>query len=212
MASLIVLRRFLSSLANILKSSTDTVWPEMVIWSWIGEGDFWCSLYLSPKVLADSPIYSSSHSTLLHLNLYITPLLFRIGFLSLGFIRRFLMVCPPFKCTSIPYFLQVLLKLSLGPWWYGTVMCDLCSWLLLMVLLFFFFLGGVVWLIEIPVMCLLSLQKKAMKWWIYSVFVDVYPHAYIFHVFFHQFLFLLGLLGFQCLFCIGVPLSWASFS
>ena len=34
------------------------------------------------------------------------------------------MVCPPFKCISIPYFLQVLLKLSLSPWWYGTVMCD----------------------------------------------------------------------------------------
>ena len=56
----------------------------------------------------------------------------RIGSLSLGFIRRFLMVCPPFKCTSILYFLQVLLKLSLSPWWYGTFMCDLCSWLLLM--------------------------------------------------------------------------------
>ena len=145
MASFIVLRRFWSSLANMLKSSTDTVWPEMVKWSWIGEGDFWCSLYLSPKVLADSPMYSSSHSTLLHLKLYIAPLLFSIGSLSLGFIRRFLIVCPPFKCTSIPFFLQVLLKLSLSPWWYGTVICDLCSWLLLMFLLFFFFLESVVW-------------------------------------------------------------------
>ena len=32
------------------------------------------------------------------------------------------MVSPPFKCTWIPYFLQVLLKLSLKPWWYGTTM------------------------------------------------------------------------------------------
>ena len=32
-----------------------------------GGGAFWCSLNLSPKVLEDSPIYSSSHSTLPHL-------------------------------------------------------------------------------------------------------------------------------------------------
>ena len=32
------------------------------------------------------------------------------------------MISPPFKCTCIPYFLQVLLKLSLKPWWYGTTM------------------------------------------------------------------------------------------
>ena len=31
------------------------------------------------------------------------------------------MVGPPFRCTSMSYFLQVLLKLSLSPWWYGTV-------------------------------------------------------------------------------------------
>ena len=34
------------------------------------------------------------------------------------------MVGPPFRCTSMPYFLQVLLKLSLSPWWYGTVVCG----------------------------------------------------------------------------------------
>ena len=33
-----------------------------------------CSLNLSSKFLADSPIYSSSQSTLLHLYLYMTPL------------------------------------------------------------------------------------------------------------------------------------------
>ena len=131
MASLIVLRRFWSSLANILKSSIDTVWPEMLKWSCIGERAFWCSLYLSPKFLADSPIYSSSHSTLLHLNLYMTPLFFRIGSLSLGFIRRFLMVGPPSRCTSIPCFLQVLLKLSASPWWYGTVICGFWSLMLI---------------------------------------------------------------------------------
>ena len=59
-----VLRRFWSSLANILKSSIETVWPEMLMWLCIGEGAFRCSLNLSQKFLADSPIYSSSHSTL----------------------------------------------------------------------------------------------------------------------------------------------------
>ena len=149
MASLIVLRRFWSSLANILKSSIDTVWPEMLIWSCIGEGAFRCSLNLSPKFLADSPIYSSLHSTLLHLNLYMTPLLLRIGSLSLGVMRRFLMVGPPFRCTSIPYFLQVLLKLSLSPWWYGTVICGFWSLLLLgLVFLLLFFLGAGVWFLN----------------------------------------------------------------
>ena len=46
----------------------------MLTLSCIGEGAFKCSLNLSPKFLADSPMYSSSHSTLLNLNLYITPL------------------------------------------------------------------------------------------------------------------------------------------
>ena len=34
------------------------------------------------------------------------------------------MVGPPFRCTSMSYFLQVLLKLSLSPWWYGAVICG----------------------------------------------------------------------------------------
>ena len=40
--------------------------------SCFGDGVFRCSLYLSSKVLADSPIYSSSQSILSHLNQYIT--------------------------------------------------------------------------------------------------------------------------------------------
>ena len=62
-----------------------------------------------------------------------------VVFLSLGAIRRFLMVSSPFKCTWIQYFLQVLLKLSLKPWWYGTTMFGLgllgCAGLELSVLL-----------------------------------------------------------------------------
>ena len=68
-ASLIVLLRFWSSLPTILKLSIVTWWPLMLLWSKIGEGAFWCSLNLSAKVLEDSPMYSSSQSTLPHLNL-----------------------------------------------------------------------------------------------------------------------------------------------
>ena len=39
-----------------------------------GEGALRCSLNLSPNVLEDSPMYSSSHSTLSHLYLCMTPL------------------------------------------------------------------------------------------------------------------------------------------
>ena len=68
-ASLIVLLRFWSSLPTILKLSIVTWWPLMLLWSNIGEGAFWCSLNLSAKVQEDSPMYSSSQSTLPHLNL-----------------------------------------------------------------------------------------------------------------------------------------------
>ena len=97
----------------------------MTEWSWMGEGVLRCSLNLSAKFPAGSPMYSSSQSTLLHLYLYMTPLLFRIVSLSFGDMRRFLMVSPPFKCTWTPYLLHILLKFSLRPWWYGTTMCVL---------------------------------------------------------------------------------------
>ena len=114
-ASLMVLMRFWSSLLTMLKLSMAILWPEMLKWSYIGEGAFWCSLNLSANVLADSPICSSSHSTQSHLYLYMTPLFFRIGSLSFGAIR-FLMVIPPLKCTCTPCFMHDLLMLSLSPW------------------------------------------------------------------------------------------------
>ena len=101
-ASLMSLMRFCSSLPNMEKLSIVTEWPEVLIWSCIGEGALRCSLNLSSKFLADYPIYSWSQSTLSHSYLYMTPLLLRIGSLSLGAIRRSLMVWPPFRCTSIP--------------------------------------------------------------------------------------------------------------
>ena len=98
------------------------LWPEMLQWSNIGEGAFWCSLNLSANILADSPMYSSVHPCWLHLNLYMTALLFVIGSLSLGAMRRFFIVWPPLKNTWTPNMLHDLLILSLSPWWYGTTM------------------------------------------------------------------------------------------
>ena len=66
-AYFITLLRFWSFLPTMLKFSTLMLWPVVLKWSNMGEGAFWCSLNLSPKVLEDSPIYSSSHSTLPHL-------------------------------------------------------------------------------------------------------------------------------------------------
>ena len=107
-ASLIVLIRFRSSLPTMLKLLMVTLWPVMLLWSYMGEGAFRCSLNLSPKVLEESPMYSSSHSTLSHWYLWMTPLLFCIGSLSLGDIRRFLIVVPPLKYTCTHIYFQII--------------------------------------------------------------------------------------------------------
>ena len=67
MDSLISLERLCSSLPTTLKLSSVVVWPEVLLWSCMGEGAFRCSLNLSPSVLDVSPMYSSSHSNLSHL-------------------------------------------------------------------------------------------------------------------------------------------------
>ena len=108
-ASFMVLKRFWSSLPSMEKLSIVTSWPEVLWWSYMGDGALRCSFHLSSKFLADSPIYSSSQSTLSHLNLYMTPLFLLIGSLSFGDIRWSLMVWPPFRWTSIPYCLQMFL-------------------------------------------------------------------------------------------------------
>ena len=74
MDSFITLMRLWSSLPTILKLSSAVVWPVVLQWSYIGEWTFRCSLNLSPNVPADSPIYSSSHSNLSALYLYMRPL------------------------------------------------------------------------------------------------------------------------------------------
>ena len=121
-ASLMVLAMLWSSLCTILKLSRDNSWLLMLWRSWMGDGTFMFSLNLSANVLPDSPMYSSSKSTLPHLNLYITPLFCRMVSLSLGCTRRSLMVLPPLKNTSTPYLLQMFLQLLPIPWTYGTTM------------------------------------------------------------------------------------------
>ena len=78
-ASLMVLKRLWSSLPKMVKLSMLTLWPEVLQWSCMGDGALRCSLYLSSKFLADSPMYSSSQSTLSYLYLYMTPLFLRSG-------------------------------------------------------------------------------------------------------------------------------------
>ena len=91
-------------------------WPVMSWWSWMGDGPFMCSLYLSVNVLPDSPMYSSSQSTLPYQYLYITPLLCQIVSLSLHLTRRFLIVLPHLKCICIPCLLQMFYSFHLNPW------------------------------------------------------------------------------------------------
>ena len=83
-ASFMVLKRFWSSLPKMVKLSIVTSWPEMLWWSYMGDGALRCSFNLSSKFLADSPIYSSSQPTLSHLNLYMTPLFYLLGLCPLG--------------------------------------------------------------------------------------------------------------------------------
>ena len=88
--SFMILVRFWTSMPTVLKFSTVVLAsPVVLLLSYIGKEDIRHSLNLSPDVLEDSPIYSSSHFYLSHLNLYIFPSLSR------GAIMRFLMVFLP---------------------------------------------------------------------------------------------------------------------
>ena len=139
--SLIALMKFWSSLPIMLKFLMSALCPEMLQWLWMEKGDFWCSLNLSAKVLADSPIYSSSHPSSWNVNMCMTPLLMVIGSLYLGAMKKSFMVWPPFKCTCIQYFWQVFLNLSLTPCWYCTTvymfLLIVLIWPFSLLLLFF---------------------------------------------------------------------------
>ena len=58
--SLILLAKLCCSLPIIWKLLWLVGWPVWLLCWWMGEGSFRCSLYLSPKVLEVSPLYSSS--------------------------------------------------------------------------------------------------------------------------------------------------------
>ena len=60
MDSLIYLDKWCLFLHIILKLLWLMGWLVWLLWWWMGEGSFRCSLYLSPKVLEVSPMYSSS--------------------------------------------------------------------------------------------------------------------------------------------------------
>ena len=109
MVSLMALDIVWPALAMILKFSNVVLWPVNLSCSKIGDVAFKCSLYLSSKVLADSPIYSSSHSVLHPWNLYMMLLCFVLASLFFGNINRLFKVFPPLKCTWTPYLLQMFL-------------------------------------------------------------------------------------------------------
>ena len=90
----IVLVRFWPSFPTLLKLPTDIRQPVVVWCSYMEEDALRWSLNLSPKVLANSPMYSSSHSTLSHVNLYITLLFSVLVLLSLGVTTSFCNVLP----------------------------------------------------------------------------------------------------------------------
>ena len=84
MDSFIFLAKLCPSLPTIWKLLWLVGWPVWLLYWWIGEGSYWCSLYLSPKVLEVSPIYSSSQPRSPHWYQYMAPLWLTIGSLSLG--------------------------------------------------------------------------------------------------------------------------------
>ena len=114
--SLIFLAKPCPSLPIIWKLLWLVGWPVRLLWWWMNEGSFRCSLNLSPKVLEASPIYSPSQERSPHWNQYMAPLLLTIGSLSLGETSRFLMVLLPLKWVCMPYLPQIFLILSQRPW------------------------------------------------------------------------------------------------
>ena len=63
------------SLSTMVKHSGLTGCPVKLLWWCIGDGALRCSLSLSPKVLPDSPIYSSGHDVCAFKSIYDPTLL-----------------------------------------------------------------------------------------------------------------------------------------
>ena len=88
--------------------------------------------FLSPMVLSDNPMYSSPHSNLMHLYLYITPL-FLEDVPVLGCHREAFdgIYCPETELYT--YLTTMLLTFSLRPMVWGTTI-GMLLWLLLLLL------------------------------------------------------------------------------
>ena len=104
MGSLVALAKLCPALPTMLKSSTDVLLSVLDWCSYMGEGLFRCSLNLSPNLLTDTPVYSSSQSNLQHLNQYITPLFHFIVFLSMAATKMFFNILPLWKKAGFPHF------------------------------------------------------------------------------------------------------------
>ena len=101
MDSFILLAKLCPSFLIIWKLLWLVGWPVWLLWWWMGEGAFRYSLYLSPKVLEGSPIYSLSQPSSPHWYQYMAPLWLTIGSLSLGRPGGFWWCCHPwsgFEC------------------------------------------------------------------------------------------------------------------
>ena len=79
-----------------------------------------CSLNLFPMDLADSPMYSPSHSSLLYLYQYITPLYCLMLYLSLGVTRMFFKVLPLLEGICMPFFYI--------SFWYFHIVLECMGW------------------------------------------------------------------------------------
>ena len=109
-ASFIVLIWFKSSLPIILKLLMVTLVTTDVTMVIYGRGGF--QVFLEPFSKSSrglSNIFLITVHSCHNDNCQMTPLCFRIGSLSFGDIRRFLMVVPPLQCTCTPNFLPMFL-------------------------------------------------------------------------------------------------------
>ena len=122
MAALMFLAKPCDSLSTMEKHSGLTGCPVADVCRCMGEGALRCSLYLSPSVLPDSPMYCSVQFILAHLYLSVTPLLDSLESLSLGAMSNCLTVFVPLKCTCMPCLLHILLNFSPNPWMHGITM------------------------------------------------------------------------------------------
>ena len=132
--SFLSLERFCSSLPTMLKFSSEVVWPVVLLWSYMGEGAFRCSLYLSPNVLDVTNVLLITFQPITFESVNYTTLFGYVVFIF--WCHQFIFQgLPTLKVHLYATFLPIFLKLSLSPLLYGTVME-----LLLMLLLLLFWL------------------------------------------------------------------------